>query len=214
MKNIVRGVILSVLLAGICSSPVWAQGRIATVDLRKVFDKYWKKKQAEDALKERQADMEKEDKNMIEDYKKAKEEYQTLLTGANDSLLSQDERDKRKKSAEDKLKQMKELEDTITQYERQARTTITETSQRTRSNLLTEIRNVVTSKAKAGGYSLVIDTAAESSSMTPVILYTNNENDITDDVITQLNTTAPTETTKADDKGSEKKDGSKKDSKK
>src|SRR6516225_4290757 len=168
MKNIVRGVILSVLLAGICSSPVWAQGRIATVDLRKVFDKYWKKKQAEDALKERQADMEKEDKNMIEDYKKAKEEYQTLLTGANDSLLSQDERDKRKKSAEDKLKQMKELEDTITQYERQARTTITETSQRTRSNLLTEIRNVVTSKAKTGGYALVIDTAAESSSMTPV----------------------------------------------
>ena len=36
-----------------------AQNRMATVDLRKVFDGYWKKKQAEVALKERQTDMEK-----------------------------------------------------------------------------------------------------------------------------------------------------------
>jgi outer membrane protein len=207
--------VLGGLLIGLLPAPVWAQGRIATVDLRKVFDKYWKKKQAEEALKERQADMEKEDKNMIEDYKKAKDEYQTLLTGANDSLLSQDERDKRKKAAEDKLKQLKELEDTITQYERQARTTITETSQRTRANLLTEIRNVVTSKSKAGGFALVIDIAAESSSATPIVLFTNNENDITEDVIAQLNATAPAETpTKVEDKSTEKKDGGKKDSKK
>jgi hypothetical protein len=29
------------------SSSAWAQGRIATIDLRKVFDSYWKTKQAQ-----------------------------------------------------------------------------------------------------------------------------------------------------------------------
>jgi outer membrane protein len=213
MKNLIRGLWLGFLLMSVCAGPAWAQGRIATIDLRRVFDKYWKKQQAEASLKDRQADMEKEDKNMIEDYKKVKDEYQNLLTQANDQAVSQEERDKRKKAAEDKLKQMKDLEDTITQYERQARTTISETMQRTRSNLVTEIRNVVTSKAKSAGFSLVIDTSADSASATPVVLYTNNENDITEDVVAQLNTTAPVETPKAAEKSAEKKTGAKKDSK-
>src|SRR5215831_12913115 len=111
MNNLLSKVLLSCLLLILIGGSAMAQGRIATVDLRKVFEKYWKKQQAEVQLKERQADMEKEDKNMIEDYKKVKEEYQNLLAKANDQVVSQDERDKRKKTAEDKLKQMKELED-------------------------------------------------------------------------------------------------------
>ena len=43
---------------------------------------------------------------------------------------------KRKNSAEEKLRRLKEMEETIAQYERQARTTIGEQSQRMRSNIL------------------------------------------------------------------------------
>lgn len=189
-----------------------AQSRLATIDLRKVFDGYWKKKQAEAALKERQTDMEKEDRNMVDDYKKAKEEYQSLLSSANDQAVSSEERDKRKTAAEEKLRRMKEMEDGIASYERQARTTIGEQSQRMRANILTEIRNVVNAKAKAGNFSFVIDTAAESINSTPVFLYTSNENDITDAVLQQLNATAPADALKADEKTSDsdkKKDGKK-----
>jgi outer membrane protein len=214
MKNVLRKWIAALLLISLLSGSAWAQGRIATVDLRKVFDNYWKKKEAEAQLKDRQADMEKEDKNMLDDYKKMKDEYQSLVNSANDQAVSSEERDKRKKSAEDKLKQMKELEDTITQYERGARTRIGEQSQRMRSGILGDIRNVVSGKAKAGGFSLVIDTAAESINATPIVLYTNNENDLTDAVLLQLNATAPTETSKADDQPADKKDEKKKDGKK
>jgi len=186
-----------------------AETRIATIDLRKVFDGYWKKKQAEVALKERQSDIEKEDRNMVEDYKKAKEEYQSLLTSANDQAVSSDERDKRKNAAEDKLCRMKEMEESIATYERQARTTIGEQSQRMRSNILSEIRNVVNSKAKAAGFSLVIDTAAETINSTPAFLYSNNENDITDSVLQQLNSTAPADALKNEDKDDKKKDSKK-----
>lgn len=186
-----------------------AQNRIATVDLRKVFDGYWKKKQAEASLKERQTDMEKEDRNMVDDYKKVKDDYQSLLTSANDQAVSPEERDKRKGAAEEKLRRMKEMEETIAQYERQARTTMGEQSQRIRSNILAEIRNVVNAKAKAAGYFLVVDSAAESINSTPVYLYSSNENDITDAVLQQLNANAPADALKADDKTVDKSDNKK-----
>src|SRR6516225_1020156 len=200
MMKFLRGWIAGTVLMGLLSGSAMAQNRIATIDLRKVFDGYWKKKQAEAALKDRQTDMEKEDRNMVDDYKKVKEEYQSLLTSANDQAVSSDERDKRKNAAEEKLRRMKEMEDTIAQYERQARTTIGEQSQRMRSNILTEIRNVVNAKAKAGGFSLVIDTAAETINSTPVFLYSNNENDITEAVLQQLNATAPADALKTEEK--------------
>jgi Skp family chaperone for outer membrane proteins len=209
MMNFSRGWIAVTILIGVLSGSAMAESRIATIDLRKVFDGYWKKKQAEVALKERQSDIEKEDRNMVEDYKKAKEEYQSLLTSANDQAVSSDERDKRKNAAEEKLRRMKEMEDSIATYERQARTTIGEQSQRMRSNILSEIRNVVNSKAKAAGFSLVIDTAAETINSTPAFLYSNNENDITDSVLQQLNSTAPADALKNEDKDDKKKDSKK-----
>jgi len=209
MMNFSRGWIAVTILIGLLSGSAMAETRIATIDLRKVFDGYWKKKQAEVALKERQSDIEKEDRNMVEDYKKAKEEYQSLLTSANDQAVSSDERDKRKNAAEDKLRRMKEMEESIATYERQARTTIGEQSQRMRSNILSEIRNVVNSKAKAAGFSLVIDTAAETINSTPAFLYSNNENDITDSVLQQLNSTAPADALKNEDKDDKKKDSKK-----
>src|SRR5262245_31271358 len=167
LRRLIPGLVLMCLLGGSAR----AETRIGTVDLRKVFEGYWKKKQAEAQLKDRQAEMEKEDKNMLEDYKKMKEEYQTLLTNANDQAASPEERERRKKLAEDKLKQMKDLEDTIRQYETQARSTLLDQSQRTRSKILEEIRTVVKAKAQAAGFSLVIDTASESANQTPFVLF-------------------------------------------
>src|SRR5262245_26958853 len=116
MKRFLYKTVPALLLLAFLSSSAMAQGRIATVDLRKVFDGYWKTKQATASLKEREAEMSKEDKGMIEDLKKGKEEYQTMLSDANNQALSTEERDKRKKAAEDKLKQLKQMEDNITEF--------------------------------------------------------------------------------------------------
>jgi len=200
MKLFFQRILPALLVAGVMSGSAIAQTRIATIDLRKTFDGYWKTKQADASLKERAADMEKEHKNMLEDYKKAREEFQALQAGLSDQAVSQDERDKRKKTAEEKLKYLKDQEDTITQYERQARTTLDEQRRRMRDNILVEIRAIINGKAKTAGFSLVIDSASESANNTPVVLFTNNENDLTEGVLTQLNATAPTELPKTDEK--------------
>jgi Skp family chaperone for outer membrane proteins len=188
-------------------SPVWAQGRLATIDLKKVFDTYYKTKQASATLKDHADDMEKEHKNMLEDWKKAKEDYQTLLAGANDQAVSAEEREKRKKSAEEKLKFIKETEEGIVAFEKKARATLDQQQLRMRENILGEIRTVLSSKAKTAGFSMVIDTAAEGIQNTPIVLYNNNDNDLTDAVLNQLNATSPSEPAKTDEKKNDKKSG-------
>ena len=71
MKNILRIIFPTVLLLAFLSSPAMAQtGKIATVDMRKLFDGYWKTKQAEVALNDRKAELDKEDRDFIDGLKK------------------------------------------------------------------------------------------------------------------------------------------------
>ncbi len=46
MKNWLRKLIPAALLLVVLNGTAWAQTRVATVDLRKLFDGYWKTKQA------------------------------------------------------------------------------------------------------------------------------------------------------------------------
>ena len=176
---------------------VSAQGKIGTIDLRRVFDEYYKTKAADATLKDRAGDLDKERKALLEQYQKSTDDYKKALDDANNQAVSADEREKRKKSAEGKLLEIKELEQNITQFDKQATNTLTEQQRRMRDNILGEIRGVINAKAKAAGYGMVIDTAAESVNKTPIILYTSgNENDLTSAVLSQLNASAPASSVK------------------
>lgn len=173
------------------SVPALAQSRIATVDLRKLFDGYWKTKQAQVYIKQQAAKLDDTDKGMQDDLKKANDEYQQLLQQANDQAISADERAKRQQAADAKLKQLQSSQAAMTQFEREAQAKLAEQRQQMRADILKEIQATITAKAQAGGYALVIDSAAETANGTPAVLYNNNDNDLTGAVLTQLNAGAP-----------------------
>ena len=174
-----------------------AQVKIGIIDLRKVFDEYHKTKTADARLKDQASDLDKERKAMMDQYQKATEEYKAALDGANDQAVSADEREKRKKTAESKLLDIKKLEQDINQFDRQARTTLEEEQRKLRDKILVEIRSVINTKAKSDGYSLVLDSASESFNKTPVVMYSNGANDLTTDVLRELNANAPVTTAPA-----------------
>jgi outer membrane protein len=196
MKNLLRTILPVFLLMAFMSGSALAQTKIATVDLRKLFDNYYKTKLAQAQIQEHAAQLDKDDKSMKDDLKKASDDYQTLLQQSSDQALSADERDRRKQAASDKLKELQSSKAAIDQYERQAQTTLGEQRQRMREKIITEIKAAVTTKAKAGGFTLVFDTAAETVNGTMAIVYTSGDNDLTDAVLAQLNAGAPIDTTK------------------
>jgi len=204
--------IYSVLAATFLLAPqALAQTKIAVVDLKKVFDGYWETKEADTQVKERQADFKKVRQGMIDDYQKANDEFRKLIDSANDPALSTEERDKRKKSAESKNVELREIEQSVKQYDQQSQNTLSEQTRRMRDNIVRKIREVIDAKAKAGGYTLVLDVAGEGVAFTPIVLYSNGENDLTEQVLAQLQSTKPT-TLRSDD--ADKKEEPKKDDKK
>ena len=186
-----RTTVLTVALLVFLSVPALAQTKIGTVDLRKLFDGYWKTKQAQVALNDRKSQLDKDDRGMRDDLKKGSDEYQKLLEDANDQAISADERDRRKAAAADKLKALQDNKNAIDTFERQAQVTLSEQGQRMRENILTEIKAAVSSQAKIAGYALVIDAAAETANATTAVVYTNGENDLTGAVLKQMNAGAP-----------------------
>lgn len=168
-----------------------AAGSIAVVDLKKVFDGYWKTKQADLNLKEKAGELDKRRKDMLTDYEKAGADYKKLVESASDSAVSIEERDKRKKSAEGKLRELQEIEQSITGFDRSARTQLGESQRNMRDKIVAEIREVVNKKARAAGYAAVLDSAAESAVGTPIVLFNASLPDFTDEILAQINATAP-----------------------
>jgi outer membrane protein len=191
MKNIFRTILPAVLLMTFLSGSALAQTKIGTVDLRKLFDNYWKTKQAQAAIQRSAAQLDKDDKSMKDDLKKGGDDYQKLLAQANDQAVSADERSKRKLAADAKLKLLTDSKNTIDQFERQAQATLTDQRTRMRASVLTDIQAAVSAKAKAAGYTIVLDTAAETVNGTTAVIYSSGAEDMTDAVLSQLNIGAP-----------------------
>src|ERR1043165_6939029 len=202
MKYLFSKTVQGLLLMALLTGSAFAQARIGTIDLKRTFDTYWKRKEALATLNDEKNDLEKDFKNMVDEAKKAREAYQKLVTDASDSAISSEEREKRKKLAEDKFKQVREKEDDANRFNRDATARLQEREKRFTDTLVNEIRNVISAVAKAHSLSLVLDVSS------PTVLYTNGENDITDEVIKQLNATAPA--AKPDESKEEKKSEKKK----
>jgi len=191
MRNFLRILFSAAFLLALTAVPAFAQTKIGTIDLKKIFDNYYKTKLATQAIQDRADNMDKDYTSMADDLKKRGDEYEQLLQSADDPAISDQVRAQRKQQADDDYKKLQDSKLAIDQFERQAQMTLADQKQRMRDNILDEIKKVVADKAKAAGYTLVVDTDAETVNGTPAVLYTSGDNDLTDAVLKQLNAGAP-----------------------
>jgi len=206
MNKLIGRMVLTMALAGFCGAGAQAQTRIATIDGKKVTNGYWKTKEALAALKDRREDLLKELKGLSDDIKKGQEDYKKLIEDANDQAVSPEEREKRKKAAEAKLKAISDIKDRATEFDRNASANLNEQAQRMSERIDEKVRAVVSARAKSAGYSLVLDTAARGLENKPLVVYANDDNDLTQAVISQLNDDDPAKTgVKAEEKKETKK---------
>jgi Skp family chaperone for outer membrane proteins len=170
-----------------------AANRIATVDLKKVFDRYYKLDQARKAFEKEEADMEKDLKNMATDVAKSQDEYKKLKDAEDDAMISDTEKAARKAKADAKQDEVKSYQADLGNYEQQAKDKLAIDQQHMMDLLMQDIQSAINAKAKAAGFFLVVDTSARvaNGANTSVVLFSTGENDITDEILKQLNAAAP-----------------------
>jgi Skp family chaperone for outer membrane proteins len=192
--KLMRTLIPVVLLLALFAMPgatqtAQAQTKIATVDMSKLLNGYWKTKQAQLLLDNSKTDMQKTLKDMADGLQKAETDYKALLVQAQDPAISDVERDRRKQAAADKNKEINQNKTALDEFNHQAEIQMQEKVQRITSNLVADIKAAVGAKAKLAGYALVLNTGGEVGSS--AITYSSGELDITADVLAQLNAGAP-----------------------
>jgi Skp family chaperone for outer membrane proteins len=169
--------------------------KIGVVDMKKVFDNYYKTAQTDASFKAEAESIDKERKDMIEEGRKTEEQYKKLLDSANDMAVSKEERDKAKASAEEKYRDLINRKDAIEQYDRQAMARMNEEKRQKRDGLVSEIKDHLVAQAKAGAYNLVFDTSGESENLLPVAIYASGLPDLTASLLKELNAGAPASAT-------------------
>ena len=194
--KLMRSLIPAFLVLALLAAPgmmlsAHAQTKIATVDMRKLLNGYWKTKQANAALESRKADLRKELKDMADGLDKAQTDYKQLLSQADDPTISDTERQCRRDAVTDKSKQINDSKAAYDQFSRQAEVQLQDQVQRMTSNLITEIQAAIKTKANLAGYTLVLNSSSDA------VAYDSGAADLTADVLAQLNAGAPIDLTPA-----------------
>jgi outer membrane protein len=191
---------LSILFALVLALPLaaFAQGtlKIGTVDMQRAFKEYNKTKEAEAKINDAKNAARKEYDDRAQDYKKALDEINNLNKQLDSPALSADRKTQTAKDRDDKISKIKSMEREISDFRQTRERQLQEQLMRMREGIVKEITDVVMEKVKANNLDLVFDKSGLSINGVPVLMYSHDNIDFTNDVITVLNkpgrATAPT----------------------
>src|SRR5438309_1882354 len=182
---------LSILSALALVAPIAAfaqsAGKIGTVDMQRAFKDYNKTKDAEVKINEAKNAAKKEYDDRAEAYKKALDEINNLNKQLESPALSADKKTGMAKERDDKIANTKSMEREISDFRQTRERQLQEQLMRMREGIVKEITDVVMEKVKANNFDLVFDKSGMSINGVPVLMYSHDNVDFTNDVIAVLN---------------------------
>jgi len=182
---------LSILFALTLAFPLaaFAQGtmKIGTVDMQRAFKDYNKTKEAEAKINDAKNAARKEYDDRAEDYKKSLDEINNLNKQLESAALSADKKTQIAKERDDKIAKIKGMEREISDFRQTRERQLQEQLMRVREGIVKEITEVVLEKVKANHLDLVLDKSGMSINGVPVLLFSHDNIDFTNDVIAVLN---------------------------
>jgi Skp family chaperone for outer membrane proteins len=166
-----------------------AQGtlKIGTVDMNRTFREYNKTKDAEAKINDAKNQAKKEYDERADSYKKALDDINNLNKQLESPALSADKKTSLAKDRDDKIANIKNMEREITEFRQTRERQLQEQALRMREGIVKEISDVVMDKVKSGSLDLVFDKSGNSLNGVPVLMYSRDSVDFTNDVIAVLN---------------------------
>ena len=182
---------LSMISAATLAFPIaaFAQGalKIGTVDMQRAFKEYNKTKEAEVKINDAKNAAKKEYDDRAESYKKALDEINNLNKQLDSPALSADKKTQTAKERDDKIANIKNMEREISDFRQTRERQLQEQLMRVREGIVKEITDVVMQKVKASNLDLVFDKSGISINGVPVLMYSHDNIDFTNDIIAVLN---------------------------
>lgn len=184
MRNIVWAG-LAALFLGV---PVFgAEFRIATVDLERTFNSYYKTKIIDNDFQEQGNVYRNYIARQAESLRREETEYRKVLDSSLNIALAPEEREKRRQEAAAREQQLRTRRAELEQYAADRAKALQESAAAERKKVIAEIREEVRRQAAIAGYELVLDSSGFSMNDTSLVLYSVPAIDITDKVIAELN---------------------------
>lgn len=181
-------IILSLAAALLGSAGASAQNiKIGTVDMKKVFESYYKTKDAEAKINEARNNAKKELEDRMDVAKKTLDEVKKLDEEINKPELSKDAKEQKAKIRTEKAGELQNMDREIREFQQSREKQLQEQSVRMRAGIVDEINKVVADRVKADNFDVVLDKSGPSLNGVPIVLYSRDSYEFTEAVVTALN---------------------------
>ena len=170
-----------------------AQFKVGTVDMNKVFSAYYKTKDAENRINEARTSAKKELDDRVDTYKKNLDVINKLNEDLNKPELSKEKKEAASKQRDEKIAETKNLEREINEFRTTREKQLQEQAVRMRNGIVDEITKLVQERVRSGGYDLVLDKSGSSLNGVPIVLFSKDSEDFSDDIVKELNKNKPAE---------------------
>ena len=169
------------------STSALEEGRIASIDMERIFTEYHKTKQADDRLKEQVTEFNAKREGMLQALRNMEQEFNAVREEAQDQSLAEDMRDERRNKAEEMLVKLREEEKILRSFEESTRVELQEQGKRMRSRLVDQIKEAVEDFSIRNSLFAVVDLTGQSLNQIPLLVYMDEDADVTDEIIEILN---------------------------
>jgi outer membrane protein len=167
--------------------------KVAVIDLGKTFDAFYKTKDASAKIDEKKAEYQKEIQDQVAEFEHMQDDAKKLNDDANDPTLSASARADKTNALTQKKQDLLNMQNKIQEMNTERTNEIKDELYRRHKEILDEITKVISDYSGPQGFDLVIDkSSASAASGVSIVLYNSSKlTDITDEIVKELNATAP-----------------------
>ena len=197
--------LLSLILSLAFAGTACAELKIGTVDMKKIFESFWRTKEAETQMSETRAKL----KRDIDERMEKRKELQDAIEKLNDEVkkpeLAQATVAKKTKERDDKIGEWQTMMRELQQYQAEKEKQLADQTLRIRNGIVDEILKIVNEKTASENYDLVFDTSGNSINNVPVVISAKPSYDFTKEIVEKLNATRPKSSAAEPEKSAEPK---------
>ena len=164
---------------------------IGVISLEKVYNGYWRTDVENKKLKTKQEEALDRIKKLEESLRKEGTVLGNMIKAMQDPRLAAAEQSNRQQQVQTKQKELQQMQDAIQGFRERTQKDLELDMRKAREQIMEEIQQIVSTEAKKRKLNLVLDEAARSAAIAPIVIFTDGENDLTEEVLRQLNLSDP-----------------------